>query len=129
MRILPGNARLRAITERPAVLRGMFFGLHDGIRNAIFIPMSATVTIDSAGRLVLPKAFRERLHLRAGDKLSADVVADRIELTPVPDEHVKLVRKGKRLVMVGAGPVSVVDAVKAAREEYEERLTRPFPRK
>ena len=129
MRTLPGNARLRAITNRPANLRGIFCGLHDAIMNAIFIPMSATVTIDSAGRLVLPKAVRERLHLRAGDKLSADVVADRIELTPVPDEHVKLVRKGKRLVIAGAGPFSAVEAVKAAREEYEERLARHFPRK
>ena len=107
----------------------MICGLHNAIGNAIFLPMSATVTIDSAGRLVLPKAFRERLHLRAGDKLSADVVADRIELTPVPDEHVKLVRKGKRLVIAGAGPFSAVEALKAAREEYEERLARPFPRK
>ena len=129
MRTLPGNARLRATTNRPADLCGIFCGLQDAIGNAIFIPMSETVTIDSAGRLVLPKAVRERLHLRAGDKLSADVVADRIELTPLPDEHVKLVRKGKRLVIAGAGPFSAVEAVKAAREEYEERLARPFPRK
>lgn len=88
-----------------------------------------TVTIDSAGRLVLPKALRDQLHLRTGDKLSADVVADRIELTPLPDPNVTLVRKGKRLVIAGPGPFSAGDAVTAARQEYEERLARPFRRK
>ena len=107
----------------------MVCGLRGGIENGISIPMTATVTIDSAGRLVLPKAFRERLHLQAGDKLSADVVADRIELTPLADENVKLVRKGKRLVIAGGRSFSAVEAVKAAREEYEERLARPFRRK
>jgi AbrB family looped-hinge helix DNA binding protein len=54
--------------------------------------MTATITIDSAGRLVLPKAMRDRLHLRAGSKLSADVIAGKIELTPEPNENVRLVR-------------------------------------
>ena len=107
----------------------MSCGLRDATGNGIFIPMNATVTIDSAGRLILPKAFRERLHLRTGDKLSADIVADRIELTPLPDENVKLVRKGNRLVIAGAGPFSAAEAVRAAREEYEERLARPLRRK
>jgi AbrB family looped-hinge helix DNA binding protein len=107
----------------------MSCGLHNGIKNGISSPMNATVTIDSAGRLVLPKALRERLHLRTGDKLSADVVADKIELTPLADENVKLVRKGKRLVIAGTEPFSAVEAIKAAREEYEERLARPFRRK
>ena len=88
--------------------------------------MTATVTIDSAGRLVLPKAFRERLHLRSGDKLSADVVADKIELTPLADANVTLVRKGKRLVIAGSGPFNAAEAVKVAREDYEARLARPF---
>jgi AbrB family looped-hinge helix DNA binding protein len=87
--------------------------------------MTATITIDTAGRFVLPKAMRDRLHLRAGSKLKADIIADKIELTPEPDEGVRLVRKGKLLVITGVKkPFDAVAAVKAAREDRDEQLAR-----
>ena len=87
--------------------------------------MNATITIDAAGRFVLPKPLRDRLHLRAGSKLNARIVADRIELTPEPDEGVRLVRKGKLLVITGMKePFSAVAAIKAARDERDEQLAR-----
>jgi AbrB family looped-hinge helix DNA binding protein len=98
-------------------------GLRDGIGNGISYAMSATITIDIAGRLVLPKAMRDRLHLRAGSKLKADVIADKIELTPEPDESVRLVRRGKLLVITGMKkPFDAVAAIKAARVERDEQL-------
>ena len=85
--------------------------------------MTATITIDSAGRFILPKAIRDRLHLRAGSKMKVDVIADKIELTPQPDENVRLVRKGKRLIVIGVkGPFDAVEAIKAARDERDEVL-------
>jgi AbrB family looped-hinge helix DNA binding protein len=84
--------------------------------------MNATITMDAAGRFVLPKSIRDHLHLRAGTRLRADVVADRIELTPEPDAGVRIERRGKRMVIVGGGPFSAVQAIKAAREEREEQL-------
>jgi AbrB family looped-hinge helix DNA binding protein len=84
--------------------------------------MNATITMDAAGRFVLPKSIRDQLHLRAGTRLRADVIADRIELTPEPDAGVRIERRGKRRVIVGGGPFNAVQAIKAAREEREEHL-------
>ena len=43
--------------------------------------MTATITIDEAGRiLLLPKRLRERLNLRKGAKLKAEIVGDKIQL-------------------------------------------------
>lgn len=99
--------------------------MRDGIKNGIAYTMSSTITMDTAGRLVLPKAMRDRLHLRAGSKLRIDVIADKIELTPEPDEGVRLVRKGGLLVITGMKkPFDAVAAVRAAREERGEQLAR-----
>lgn len=45
-----------------------------------------TVTMDSAGRFVLPKRARTSLGLEPGQRLSVTVHDDRVELTPVPIE-------------------------------------------
>lgn len=87
--------------------------------------MTTSITLDSAGRLVLPKTVRDRLHLRAGAKLKLELVADKIELTPEPNENVRVVKKGGLLVVTGLeGGFDAVKAVKAAREEREEQLSR-----
>ena len=96
----------------------------NGIGYGISFAMSDTITIDAAGRFVLPKSIRDRLHLRAGTKLRADIVADKIELTPEPDADVRIERRGKRMVIVGGPPFDAVKAIKAAREEHDERLAR-----
>jgi AbrB family looped-hinge helix DNA binding protein len=43
----------------------------------------ATVTISPKFQVVIPKDVRERLALRAGQKVSVFVFEDRIELVPV----------------------------------------------
>jgi AbrB family looped-hinge helix DNA binding protein len=45
--------------------------------------MNATLTIDKAGRVVLPKPVRDQLQLSAGDSLVLDSAEDRIVLRPV----------------------------------------------
>jgi bifunctional DNA-binding transcriptional regulator/antitoxin component of YhaV-PrlF toxin-antitoxin module len=70
----------------------------------------------------LPKPLRDHLHLRAGARLRADIVADRIELTPEPDAGIRIERRGRRMVIVGGGPFNAVQAIKAAREEREDQL-------
>lgn len=45
--------------------------------------MSDTVTIDGAGRVVLPKAVRDELRLGAGDILALESDGERVTLRPV----------------------------------------------
>jgi len=45
--------------------------------------MNTTLTIDKAGRVVLPKPVRDQLQLSAGDSLVLDSGEDRIVLRPV----------------------------------------------
>lgn len=41
-----------------------------------------TITLEKNGRLVLPEALRESLHVREGAKLEAVLVGDHLELKP-----------------------------------------------
>ena len=86
--------------------------------------MNASIVVGEAGRVVLPKAIRERLHLRKGTKLKADIVGDKIELSLLPDTDVRIERRGKRLVIVGGEPFDAVAAIKADREERDEAIVR-----
>lgn len=46
--------------------------------------MKTTTQMDSAGRLVVPKAFRDALHLRPGDRLRVRTEGDTLVLEPEP---------------------------------------------
>jgi len=45
--------------------------------------MNATLTVDKAGRVVLPKPVRDELQLSAGDSLELEVSGEEIVLRPV----------------------------------------------
>jgi AbrB family looped-hinge helix DNA binding protein len=45
--------------------------------------MSTTLTIDSAGRIVIPKAIREALHLTSGDTLALESDGESVILRPL----------------------------------------------
>lgn len=88
--------------------------------------MTYTIQIDASGRLVLPKAVRERLNLTAGANLRAEVVAGRIELTPVADaQKVELTRKAGIAVLKRTGAkADAAAAIASEREALEERALR-----
>jgi AbrB family looped-hinge helix DNA binding protein len=44
--------------------------------------MGSKVTLDQAGRVVLPKALRDELHLSPGDTLDLTVKGDEVTLRP-----------------------------------------------
>lgn len=60
------------------------------------VPM--VVSIDRAGRVVIPKDIRDRLELGADAEVEIEVVGDCIHLQPVR-------RRGRRVVMVDGWPV------------------------
>jgi len=78
-------------------------------------------TIDSAGRLVIPKAIRQEAGLKPGMVLDVQVRAGRIEIEPAP-LPVKLVRKGRLLVAVAQRDIAVLKA--ATVEETRRALRR-----
>lgn len=86
--------------------------------------MTTILSLDSAGRIVIPKAIREKLHLGPGTSLQAEVIGDRIELTQVTPE-IRLEKKGKRRVVVGTGSFDAVEALSEAREDYLSRIGKP----
>lgn len=45
--------------------------------------MNARLTLDRAGRVVIPKALRDQLHLQAGDELDLETSGEHITLKPV----------------------------------------------
>ena len=66
-------------------------------------------TIDKAGRLVVPKAARDAIHLRAGTRVRFRVRDGRIEIEPVPLD-VSLERRGSAVVAVPREERSVLTA-------------------
>ncbi|SPE59883.1 hypothetical protein SBV1_3510002 [Verrucomicrobia bacterium] len=83
----------------------------------------ATVQIDQAGRVVLPKRLRDRFRLRGGDTLAIEVRGDAIELRPTQASG-ELRRINGVLVFSGPGTLEVGrDLVAESREERLDELT------
>ena len=87
--------------------------------------MTATTTIDKAGRLVLPRKIREKFHLTGNSRLKVEVIGDKIQLSEAEAET-KIERRGKRRVIVGWKGYSAEKAVTEAREGRTESLEAPF---
>jgi AbrB family looped-hinge helix DNA binding protein len=78
------------------------------------------ITIDRAGRIVVPKPIRDRFHLVPGTTLELQAGADGIRLFPVSNEP-SLVSKQGVLVHHGPGTTEVdirqvIDQVRANRD-------------
>lgn len=83
----------------------------------------ATVTIDKAGRLVLPKPMRDALHLKPGDTLEIQKDDDTITLRP-PQNKAVLKRKNGFWVFDTGGqitPEMVNQTLAEIREERDRR--------
>jgi AbrB family looped-hinge helix DNA binding protein len=85
--------------------------------------MNRTVTLDKAGRVVLPKTLRDELRLDPGDTLELDSVGDTVSLrpvrsaTPLHKEHgVWVFRTGSKLTLEAAN-----EAVREARAQRDRR--------
>jgi AbrB family looped-hinge helix DNA binding protein len=84
--------------------------------------MNATITLDSAGRLVLPRKIREHLHLRGGSRMSLEVERDSVRLVPMPDEEARIVKRNGRHVIETSTPLAAGEIRQAILAEREERL-------
>jgi|HubBroStandDraft_1064217.scaffolds.fasta_scaffold00359_4 AbrB family looped-hinge helix DNA binding protein len=91
--------------------------------------MSTTVTLDKAGRVVIPKILRDELRLEAGDELSLESEGERLTLRPVRSaspmrkEHgVWVFRGSQRLSAVATDQV-----LRDLREQRDRDLGGPRP--
>lgn len=87
--------------------------------------LNTTVTLDSAGRVVIPKALRDELHLEAGDSLSLETVGETVTLRPVRSSSPLRKERGV-WVFHGARKIdaAVTDGVLQATREQRERGNR-----
>jgi AbrB family looped-hinge helix DNA binding protein len=74
------------------------------------------VSIDHAGRIVLPKKLRDRFHLRAGSELEIVPVERGMELRPVKTGP-SLKREGRLWVHQGVATEPLEAAVERLRNE------------
>jgi AbrB family looped-hinge helix DNA binding protein len=81
--------------------------------------MSSTVSIDKAGRLVLPKPLRDKLGLEAGDTLAIESQGDAITLRPIRLEP-SMAKKQGIWVHNGQLPTEF-DVVEFIDQEREKR--------
>jgi len=84
-----------------------------------------TITIDRAGRIVVPKSLRERFNLVAGTELEIEVHGECLQLRRVGAEPA-LVRKKGILVHRGGARVNL-DVAAFIRAERESRSRRIVP--
>jgi AbrB family looped-hinge helix DNA binding protein len=82
--------------------------------------MNTTVTIDKAGRIVIPKEIRDELRLEAGDSLALESEGERLTLRPL---HAGMPLHQERGVWVfhGSQPLSLEEANKLVSETRSQR--------
>jgi AbrB family looped-hinge helix DNA binding protein len=86
--------------------------------------MSRRLTIDKAGRIVLPKPLRDELQLEAGDTLEVESSGDEITLRPMRG-HAQLRKKHGIWVYRSGEPLSqavVEETVQQIRQEREKHI-------
>lgn len=82
--------------------------------------MSTTVTLDKAGRVVIPKALRDELHLEPGDTLELESQGERVLLRPM--RTTSPLRKERGVWVFRAGKkLSAADTDKALRDIRQQR--------
>jgi AbrB family looped-hinge helix DNA binding protein len=96
---------------------GRWYGILSGI-------MTSTLTIDKAGRIVLPKPLREELQLEPGDSLEVNTKGEEITLRPIRGNS-PLKKKHGVWVFQAGQPLAedVVDkTVREVRRDREELI-------
>jgi AbrB family looped-hinge helix DNA binding protein len=83
--------------------------------------MNAIVEIDRSGRIVVPKKFRDTLHLTPGTRLKIEQTGEQLVLEQEFPEPRLEMRDGL-LVMVGGPPLRAEDVNELIDEQRERRM-------
>jgi AbrB family looped-hinge helix DNA binding protein len=82
--------------------------------------MELTITIDKAGRVVIPKEIRDKLRLGAGDSLALDCEGETLTLRPI-HAGAPLRKEHGIWVFHGGKPLSLEEANRIVRDVREQR--------
>lgn len=82
--------------------------------------MTTTVTLDKAGRVVIPKTLRNELHLEPGDSLELESEGERVTLRPVRSAS-PLRKEHGVWVFRGTKKLSAAVTDKALRDVRDQR--------
>ena len=86
--------------------------------------MNTTITVDKAGRVVLPKPVRDELQLQGGDSLELEILGQEITLRPVRAK-MRLHREDGMWVFTSDEPLPanlVEETTERVRREREEQI-------
>lgn len=91
-------------------------------------PMTATLTLDNAGRLLLPAQILHVLGMQPGVEMKVEVTPGRIELLNDQEDDVPVITElspdGKLLFPVGVKTPSAEKIVAAIKSDREDRIAK-----
>jgi AbrB family looped-hinge helix DNA binding protein len=82
--------------------------------------MNSKVTLDRAGRVVIPKNLRDELHLSPGDTLDVTVQGDEVKLRPRRSSSSLQKKQGVWVFSTGK-PMASDETAEALRDIREQR--------
>ena len=85
--------------------------------------MHTTVTIDRAGRIIVPKALRDALQLEAGDTLELESEGERLTLRPVRAGSALRKEQGVWVFRRGGAPITA-EATNTVLDQVRSGQTR-----
>jgi AbrB family looped-hinge helix DNA binding protein len=97
-----------------------FLPLHNAI-------MATKLTLDKAGRIVLPKPVRDRLQLAPGDTLHLESEGERITLRPVRQNVMLKKELGVWVYQGEPAGDSIPDLIDRDRENRNRSVAEPIP--
>jgi AbrB family looped-hinge helix DNA binding protein len=86
--------------------------------------MTVKLTIDKAGRVVIPKKLRDLHHLESGDSLEIENRGDEFVLRPVREKATMFKKDGMWVIKTGK-PLTLEEVnrvVESGREERESQI-------
>ena len=95
----------------------------NGICHYIMAFMAIKITVDGAGRVVLPKPLRDRMRLKAGTTLELDSEGERITLRPVRPAATLRKEFGIWVFQSDSTEASIPDLIEEVREKRSREIT------